>query len=103
MATQLTLITMPAITDIDDAATDDGSELADPVLPARRSAARTGWLDRQTIIAGRRGVARARAALADAARRAAVAEAEKTSARGAELAREADRFAGRTGSQGHAA
>ena len=103
MATQLTLITMPAITDTDDDAPDAGSRQVDQALPARRSAARTGWLDRQTITAGRRGVARARAALADAARRAAVAEAERTSARGAELAREADRFAGRSGSHGHAA
>ncbi|MBS1838544.1 MAG: hypothetical protein JST64_12705 [Actinobacteria bacterium] len=113
MPTQLTLITVPAATAVgptasdepagDGAATEGTATRDAAVLPHRRSADHTGWLDRRTISTGRRGVARARAALADATRRAAVAEAERASTRGAALARAADRFTGHPGSHDHAA
>ncbi|UDY36981.1 hypothetical protein [Dermatobacter hominis] len=108
MTTQLTLISVPAT----PARQDAGDEAADvtptdrtpslTVLPApapepgttargahRRSVEHQGWLDRRTISTGRKGIAAARAALADANRRVADRQAAEEAEREAELARQA--------------
>lgn len=105
MATQLTLISLPS-TSADPATTDApvGPARGDaPVVAHRRSVDHTGWLDRRTISTGRKGIARARAALADATRRAAAADAEREAVRDAALAEEARWLAEHPGHRGHAA
>ena len=93
MTKQLALISLPA----QDArpAGDDGEQAPSPATGPRsggprRPAGHTGWLDRRTIETGRQGVAAARAALADANRRAHQREQERDARREAELARQAD-------------
>jgi hypothetical protein len=56
----------------------------------RRSPDHTGWLDRRTIETGIQGLAAARAALADATRRAHERDEEREARRVRELARQAD-------------
>jgi hypothetical protein len=56
----------------------------------RRSADHVGWLDQRTIETGRQGLAAARAALADATRRAHARDEERVARRNEELARQAD-------------
>jgi hypothetical protein len=55
-----------------------------------RSSGHPGWLDRRTIETGRQGLAAARAALADATRRAHERDEEREARRIQELARQAD-------------
>jgi hypothetical protein len=55
-----------------------------------RSSGHPGWLDRRTIESGRQGLAAARAALADATRRAHERDEEREARRIQELARQAD-------------
>ena len=55
----------------------------------RRSAGHQGWLDGRTISSGLKGIAAARAALADANQRVADRQAQEEAAREAELARQA--------------
>lgn len=93
MSTQLTLITVPPVNTDVDVDPDDQVDPDDHV----------GWLDRTTIVTGRVGIARARAALADATRRVALEAARRDNARGAALAREADSLASRHERRGHAA
>jgi len=111
MTTQLTLISVPA----QAASADDGAHDADrhpasptddvaaPPTPAgiprpavgavgpapRRSAAYDGWLDGPTINTGRKGVAAARAALADANQRVASRREQADAAREERLAEQA--------------
>lgn len=96
MTTQLTLLTVPA-----DPTPDPVDEPA--VDEHRRSLDRLGWLDRRTIVTGRRGLANARAALAEANRRVTAAETERENSRDAALAREASDLAEHHRSRGHAA
>ena len=92
MTKQLALISLPA-QDARPAGDDEqtpspatGPRSAGP----RRAAGHTGWLDRRTIETGRQGVAAARAALADANRRAQRREQERDARREEELVRQAD-------------
>ena len=96
MTKQLTLISVPAVParpDAGDPAADvstaDRSASAPPTVTHRRSADHTGWLDRRTISTGRKGVAAARAALADATQRVAERQALEEADRTDRLAREA--------------
>ena len=121
MTTQLTLISVPAAPShpdadgVDRAEDGQGVSSAGPQRPGpavsslgdrrtaaaapRRSAGHTGWLDRRTIASGRRGVAAARAALADAHRRVEERHSQEEADRADRLARQARELTDR----GHAA
>ena len=97
MTTQLTLISVPAMTARQDGGADASEHLAATpaehaaavAAPQRRSAAYDGWLDGRTINTGRKGVAAARAALADANQRVATRREQQDAARQEELAEQA--------------
>lgn len=93
MTTQLTLISVPATTAHQDVEADAPAPLvaapASAPAPQRRSAAYDGWLDGRTINTGRKGLAAARAALADANERVATRREQEDAARQERLVEQA--------------
>ncbi len=84
----------PAATS-DPAAVPPAASGAGQVGSHHRSAEHQGWLDRRTISTGRKGVAAARAALADANRRVAARKEQDDAERQARLASVAEQAARR--------
>ncbi|MFZ4518674.1 MAG: hypothetical protein ACOYOP_09815 [Microthrixaceae bacterium] len=100
MTTQLALITTAEVPAGGEQDTAEAQATARPAPRSRRRAARrggrpgpgqVGWLDRGTIETGRQGVAAARAALADASRRAHEREEAELRRREEQLVEAADR------------
>jgi hypothetical protein len=104
MTKQLALISLPAPDARPAGEQEAGTTSSSPTTPSTgrrrtargpaaapaRSAGHPGWLDRRTIETGKQGLASARAALADATRRAHERDQEREAARVQELARQAD-------------